>query len=173
MLYNPSNPPPPVPPSFSLPKLPENVKFLLQVLLSLLSFGVAWATNNSAAVVMAVAIIFTYALNWLARYVGYKPTRNTLTGALFVVCLGLAVLFNPALLPPFVPPVDAEQMNGYVIVWLAALAGAATPIVGSATILYNVLLKDVLDQLVPMPAETVPDEDAPVEEIAPEPPKIE
>lgn len=160
--YIPPVPQPPQQPPFQLPKIPENIKFVLQVILSLASFGLAWATNNSAAVVMAFAILITYALNWLAQFYGYKPSRNTLTGVLFAVCLLLAVLFNPALLPPFVAPADPAQMSSYVVTWLAMLAGAATPLVGSATILYNILLKDVLDQLVPAPS-TVDDPPQPLD----------
>jgi len=102
---------------------------------------------------MAAAIIITYAVNWIARYKGIQPTRNTLTGVLFVVSLLLAILFNPALLPPFVAPADSSLMTSAVIAWLAAAAGVATPLVGEATLVYNILLKDVFDGLIPPPVE--------------------
>lgn len=135
------------------PGLPKNVQFTIQVILSLLVFGGTWAVNNQAAIIMAASIIFTYAFNWLAQRNGFKPSRNALTGVLFCFSLALAVLFNPNLLPPFVAPSDTSLMTDAVIRWLASAAGVATPLVGEATIVYNILLKDVFDGLIPPPVE--------------------
>lgn len=132
--------------------IPKNVLFVLQIMGSVLTLGLTYVVSNQAAIIMALAIVIVWGINYLSRYMGKAPDKNILTGILFVVSLALAVIFNPGLLPPFPAlPADGSAAFSVIVAYIGLVAGAATPIVGAATALYNILLADVLNQLVPKP----------------------
>lgn len=65
-----------------------------------------------------------------------------------VVALGLAVVFSPVTLPPF-PPTDGSLI-GYIaaiLTYAGALVPVLAAIVGTAKIIYEALLKRILDGL--------------------------
>ena len=81
-----------------------------------------------------VASVLTQGLRLLASRFGYTPGRVVANVFLFVVSVGLAVGFSG--LPEFAGSDPAEIAT--------AVLAAATTVVGSASIIYNVLLDKVL-----------------------------
>lgn len=77
----------------------SNAKFVLQVVLSLLTFGLTWAVDNQAAIVTAIAIVVVWALNTAMKRLGISLGRGYVTGVLYVISFVLVVLFNPVALP--------------------------------------------------------------------------
>lgn len=67
--------------------------------------------------------------------------------ALYVVSLGLALVFSPVQIPPFPPFGDLSSGLVALLAWLGELIPILSAIVGFATIIYQALLKRVLDGL--------------------------
>lgn len=137
-------------------QIPPKVQNAIRVFLTVLVLGGSYAVNNKAAIIMAVAVLLTYACKWVGSSFGWKPSRGVLTGFLFLVSLGLAIAFEPNLVPVLVLPADSTQNGAVFILYLSQLAGAATPIVGAATLIYNLLVKDISDNLLPDAGDAAP-----------------
>lgn len=95
-------------------------------------------------VIAAVASIVVYLFK-IAK-VTQKPAW--LTVLLYGVSLVLAVAFARPALPPFPPLSDAVTFVPALLAWLGALLIPISALVGFATLIYNTLLKIVLDKWV-------------------------
>lgn len=82
--------------------------------------------------IMGVAAsVLTAVFKVLADKYGYSPSRAVVNIVLFVVAVGFSLVFGAPELPVF---------GDDPVVFLTALLGAATAVVGSASLLYNLLL---------------------------------
>jgi len=95
-----------------------------------------------------IAPIIIYVVNMLLK-AKVKLNRGWLTAGVYVVSGILAYVWNAPLFPPF--PAWAGELGLFVpelFSWFTALLIALGPIVALATLIYNVLLKKVLDGVV-------------------------
>jgi len=83
-----------------------------------------------------VASVATQALRLLANHFDFKPSRVVVNIALFVISIGLGVAFFGL---PEVASEDPMELAG-------ALVANAAAVLGSASLIYNVLLEKVLRQ---------------------------
>jgi len=92
-----------------------------------------------------IASAITFGLRVLATYANYKPGRAVVNIGLYVVAVCLAVFWSGAALPTF-PAFDADigafvaAVWGYVNAWVALGA----PILGAATLIYNLFYEKVV-----------------------------
>jgi len=92
-----------------------------------------------------IASLLTWGLKILATYANYKPSRITINVILYLVSVFLALSWAGAAIPNF-PPFDgnigafATALWDYFNAWIAV----AAPIVGSATLIYNILYERVM-----------------------------
>lgn len=83
---------------------------------------------------------------WLLKLYKGKIGAGWLTGAVYVVSLVLAFLFSPLALPPVPPFVDLVTFVPAILAWIGTLLIPLSAFVGFATLVYNTLLKAVLDK---------------------------
>lgn len=83
----------------------------------------------------------------LRQYKGNVPA-GVLTTGVYVVSLVLAFFFARPALPPFPPFSDASTFAPLLIAWLGDLLIVLSALAGFATLIYNVLLKAVLEKYV-------------------------
>jgi hypothetical protein len=95
-------------------------------------------------VIATVASVIVYLLK-MAR-VTEKPAW--LTVLLYGVSLGLAFAFTPLALPPFPPISDIAMFVPALIAWIGEALIPISAFVGFATLVYNTLLKAILDKWV-------------------------
>ncbi len=94
--------------------------------------------------------IIASGLLWFLRLLaarGYQPKKEIVAIGLYVISFGLAVVFMPVNFPAFPPFVDAPSFVGALLTWIALLLALASPVVGMAYLIYNILLKRVLEAL--------------------------
>lgn len=94
--------------------------------------------------------IIASGLVWLLRFLvvrGYQPKKEVVAIGLYVVALVMAVLFTPVAFPAFPPFSDAPTFVTALLSWIALLLAVASPIAGMAFLIYNTLLKRVLENL--------------------------
>lgn len=101
-------------------------------------------TEVQLFVIASVASLIVYGLK-LAK-VTTKPAW--LTVLLYGVSLVLAFFFAPLAIPPFPPFGDILIFVPALIAWIGELLVPISALVGFATLIYNVLLKMVLDKWV-------------------------
>lgn len=82
-----------------------------------------------------VATALTFVLRVLATYANLRLGRVVVNVILFVVATGLGVVWSNVTLPPF---------SDNIAVWVGALLQMVTPIVGIATLIYNLLYEKVV-----------------------------
>lgn len=87
-------------------------------------------------------------LVWLLKFAKQPVSAGWLTTAVYVVAFGLAYIFQPLLVPAFPPFVDALTFVQSFVSWAGAFLLAFSPFVGFATLIYNALLKAVLEKYV-------------------------
>lgn len=92
-----------------------------------------------------IASLLTWGLKILATYAKYKPSRVIINVALYIVSAGLAIVWAGAVLPTF-PPFDPNIGAFVAALWayLNAWIALAAPILGSATLIYNLLYEKVV-----------------------------
>lgn len=83
----------------------------------------------------ALATALTFILRLLATYVGINLGRIGVNVLLFVVSVLFAVVWSDFQLPPF---------SGNPVEFLAAIVQMVTPLVGMASLIYNVLYEKVV-----------------------------
>lgn len=88
------------------------------------------------------------AIVWLLKLTKKQISAGWLTTLVYVVSLGLAYVFAPLVVPGFPPFVDAVSFGAALLAWSGDLLLAISPFVGFATLVYNALLKAVLDKYV-------------------------
>ncbi len=109
-----------------------------------------------------VASVIVYAVNFYQRKQGVEVSRKVLTAVLYVVSLGLVLAFGKFDLPvfpalPFLGTEPVEVLSalivslgliiGYAGQWLTVL----TAVTGFAFAPYNLLYKQVLARMAPLP----------------------
>lgn len=104
-------------------------------------------TAEQVILIGLLATVLVFVLSTIAQQFGWKPNREQLTAGLFVVSFALAALFNPQTLPPFPGYVDPTQFSTALVAYLGALLASLAAIAGVATLIYNILLKKVLEGL--------------------------
>lgn len=88
------------------------------------------------------------ALLWVLRLIvqaGYQPSKEVVAVALYVVSFGMALLFKQFALPPFPAFADAPTFVGALLAYVGTLLTLASPVAGLAYLIYNLLLKRVLE----------------------------
>lgn len=103
-------------------------------------------TDAQLYVLAFVAPIIIYVINALLK-AKVQIHRGWLTAAVYVVSGLLAYAWSAPIFPQVPPFVDLAQFVSAVFQFLTSLLVALGPIVALATLIYNVLLKKVLDGL--------------------------
>lgn len=127
-----------------------NWKDLLFVLAAVLIGGAGWTVDSQAVVITAVSILAVWLVQWSAKTFGWTwhPGKMGLTLLLFVLAVGLSILFMPVAPPAF--PAIGEDFAVWLplfIAYLGAWVALAGPVVANATLIYNILLANVLEKL--------------------------
>src|SRR6185369_4697738 len=86
------------------------------------------------------------AIVWVLKFSKSNLSAGWLTTGVYVVSLVLAFFFAPVALPPFPPFVDLASYVPALFSWIGAALIPLSAFVGFATLVYNVLLKAVLDK---------------------------
>lgn len=109
---------------------------------------VAQETGDLSEVQLFVIATIASVLVWLIKFArgrGWNPSNKLLTNLVFGVSLGLAILFAPLLLPPFPPFMDLVTFVPALLIYIGNLLVPLTAMVGFAVLIYDNLLKLVLD----------------------------
>lgn len=101
-------------------------------------------TEVQLFIVGAVASLALWLLK-LAASRGYKPGKEVVAIALYVVSFGMALLFKAFALPAFPAFSDAPSFVAALLNYVAVLLTLAAPLAGFAYLIYNVLLQRVLE----------------------------
>jgi hypothetical protein len=83
---------------------------------------------------------------WLLKMFKVTLASGWLTALVYAVALVLAFFFAPLALPAFPVFVDLASFVPALIAWVGALLIPLSAFVGFATLVYNALLKAVLDK---------------------------
>ena len=141
-------------------------KFVLLVIVMLSLFALAFTpmpglqepgpvlTEAQLVVIGLVASALLWVLRVLASY-GYQPKKEVVAIALYVISFGLAVSLTVLTLPPFPPFSDAPTFIAAVLAYVGSLLQIASPVAGIAYLVYNLLLKRVLESMFPVAAARV------------------
>lgn len=135
-------------------------RFAFLLMLVLVSFALMAATpfygfvaevaGELSEVQLFVIGTFASVLIWLIKFArgrGWEPSNKLLTNLVFVASLVLAIFFAPVLLPPFPPFVDLSTFVPAFLAYIGDLLIPVTAMVGFAVLIYDNLLKRVLDGL--------------------------
>lgn len=95
-------------------------------------------------VIAFIATVFVWLVNFLAKKKVYLA-RGWLTTGLYAVSAGLAFVWGGVVFPAFPPFVDAVSFIPALATYITGLLTLLGPVVALATLIYNVLLKKVLD----------------------------
>jgi hypothetical protein len=93
-----------------------------------------------------LATVIVYAVNLLVK-AKVKINRGWLTVAVYVISGLLAYAWNAPAFPAFPPFVDLAAFVPALITYISALLTLLGPVVALATLIYNALLKKVLDNV--------------------------
>src|SRR5574342_1280307 len=100
----------------------------------------------SPEVLFAIAIAGSVIVWGIKLALKGKPISDAaLTTGVYVVSVVLAFLFQPVVLPPLPPYVDLATFIPALISWLVLALVPVSAFVGFATLIYQALLKRVLD----------------------------
>jgi hypothetical protein len=94
--------------------------------------------------------IVASAITWVLRLIasrGYNPKPEHVAIGLYVVSFALAVGFTALTFPAFPPFSDAPGFVFALLNWLGEILALAAPVVGIAYLIYNLLLKRVLEEV--------------------------
>jgi len=121
-----------------------------KILLALSASGFVFSTENKAGYIALVAMVVVWLVGFFARKYGRKTNRASLTGLLFVVSIGLTLVFQPVTIPAF--PVwggDVALYISAILAWAGAVLEIGGMVFAWATTNYNLLLSKVLKKLEP------------------------
>jgi len=96
-------------------------------------------------VIATLATIIVYLLKLVAQYFKWTPGRGWLSVFLYLVAGALAFAWGQFVLPAFPPFSDPVSFVSASLVWLSNLLVLLGPVVALATLIYNVLAKQVFD----------------------------
>jgi len=130
----------------------------LAVLVSLLMMAftpmIAVRAQEGGPVLSEVQLVFAgivaSAALWILRLLterGYQPNKEVVAIALYVISFVMALIFMSVTFPPFPPFTDAPTFIGALLTYIAQLLEVAAPVVGMAFMVYNWILKRVLNGL--------------------------
>ena len=105
-------------------------------------------TEAQLVIVGLIASALTWGLN-VAMSKGWQVKREHVAIGLYVISFFAAIGFTPLTFPAFPPFSDAPTFIGAVFTFIGALLALASPIAGMAYLIYNLLLKRVLDKVFP------------------------
>lgn len=92
-----------------------------------------------------IASVLTFALKVLASYLNYKPSRVVMNVILYIISAGAAFAWAGVVWPAApVCTIDIASCVTSVWDWLNNLIALAAPIMGSATLIYNILYEKVI-----------------------------
>jgi hypothetical protein len=111
-------------------------------------------TEGQLVVIGLVASAALWVIRVLASY-GYQPPKEVVAIGLYVISFALAVSFTALTLPPFPPFADPASFVGAFLLYIGSLLQIASPVAGMAYLIYNVLLKRVLESMFPAMAAKV------------------
>ena len=103
----------------------------------------------SAEILFAIGLVASV-LVWLIKFLqksGAVIHSGWLTAGVYVISGLLAWFFSPVSLPSFPVFVDLASFVPAFLVWIGALLVPLSAFAGFATLVYNVLLKKILDAL--------------------------
>jgi hypothetical protein len=93
-----------------------------------------------------VASALLYGLKLIAaRFPQWTIKREWLTVGLYVISLGLSLLWSGFVLPPLAPFSDPVTLISALFGWVNALLIALALPVSFATLIYNIFLKKIFD----------------------------
>ncbi len=92
--------------------------------------------------------IVASAIVWTLKLTQAKLSAGWLSALVYVVAAALAYIFVPVALPAFPPFTDLATFIPAVIAWVGALLIPLSAFAGFATLVYNVLLKTILEKYV-------------------------
>lgn len=96
-------------------------------------------------VIGLVATGLIWAVKFWREQSGKPIPSGWLTAGVYVVSFGLALAFGLPAIPPFGPFNDPISFVAACLQWLTDFLVIIGPFVGFATLIYNALLKKVLD----------------------------
>lgn len=101
--------------------------------------------ESQIIIIGMAASVLTWLLKLLASYANYKPSRLAINVVLYGVASALALLWSGAVIPTLPQwggdvPVFVTALWQYINAWVALGA----PILGSATLIYNLLYEKVI-----------------------------
>jgi len=101
--------------------------------------------SDAQLVLIGIVASFVVYLLKLVAEMGWKPTREQIAVALYVVSFGLTVWFSGVGLPAFPVFADAPTFVGSLLDYIGQLLALASPLAGMAYLIYNILLKRIFD----------------------------
>lgn len=122
------------------------------ILIIVATVGAAPMLQNNAgeldASQLVIVGIFASIATWLLKVAvsrGWKPKKEYVAIGLYVVSFFVAVGFTQLTLPSFPDYNDAPTWVGSLFIYIGLLVQLASPVVGMAYLIYNVLLERVLN----------------------------
>lgn len=102
--------------------------------------------NESQLILIGLlASILTFAIKTIATYTTWQPGRVVMNVILFCISAGLAIVWAGGTFPPFPPfTADIGQFVGAFWQWLNDIMALVTPILGTATLIYNIFYSKVV-----------------------------
>lgn len=127
--------------------------FLVVILMGTVVLPV-WAQGNepvpTALTDIQLFVIATVAsaFVWALKVAKFNLSAGWLTTAVYVMAFALAFVFAPLVLPVFPPFTDAATFVQALVSYAGSFLLVFSPFVGFATLIYNTLLKAVLERYV-------------------------
>ncbi len=121
-------------------------KELIKVLFAVVIMGAGWTVDNQAVLITAAAVGIVWLLGLIGRRFNWQPGKAALTTFLFILAVGLQLVFTPVVAPLF--PAWTGEISSYLpllIAYTGAWIAIAGPVVSAATLVYNILLAKVLE----------------------------
>lgn len=88
------------------------------------------------------------ALVWTLKLTKFQLSAGWLTAIVYVIAGSLAFIFAPVALPGMPPFIDMATFIPALLAWFSSLLIPLSAFVGFATLIYNALLKAVLEKYV-------------------------
>ena len=105
-------------------------------------------TEAQLVVIGLVASALTWGIK-VAVSKGWQPKKEHVAIGLYVVSFVLAIAFTSLTFPAFPPFTDAPSFVTAVLQYIGLLLAIASPVAGMAYLVYNVLVKRVLEYIFP------------------------
>lgn len=118
-----------------------------QLAIALAALGIISTSDPDAAVISVIAMIIVAVFSLASKALDKPIGRGWLTITVYGVALGLAVAFNPPMTGFPIWTGDPSLFTAQLAALLAEFGVYALALTGSATILYNAILKIVVDEI--------------------------